>query len=181
MSTRIGLVGTGNIFPRYIAGLRRFPNLEILGCADVVQQRAEVAAAQHGLTAYPSVEALLHDAAVDVVVNITTPAAHAAVTEAALRAGRHVYSEKPLAATPADGRRLLAVAEETGRRLGCAPDTFLGSAAQTARAAIDSGRIGDVVGAAGFVTHSRAERWHPDPTFLFSPGGGPLLDMGPYT
>jgi predicted dehydrogenase len=176
----VGVVGCGNIFDRYLTGMSRFADIKVAGCADVDQARADAAAEQAGIRGYASVQELLADPEVEIVVNITPPMAHASVSAAALRAGKHVYTEKPLADTTSHATALLATRAETGRALGCAPDTFLGSAAQTARRAVDDGVIGDIIGASAFVTHSRAERWHPDPGFLFRPGGGPLLDMGPY-
>jgi predicted dehydrogenase len=176
----VGIIGCGNIFERYLTGISRFADLRVAGCADAIQARADAAAAKHGIPAYPSVAALLADPGVDVVVNITPPQAHADVSSAALRAGKHVYTEKPLSASLQEADEVMAVAEAAPGRLGCAPDTVLGSAAQTARAAVDRYLIGDAIGAAAFVTHSRAEEWHPDPGFLFRAGGGPLLDMGPY-
>jgi predicted dehydrogenase len=133
-----------------------------------------------GVRAYPSVSALLDDPAVAVVVNITPPAAHAAVTIDALFAGKHVYVEKPLGVDLQEGTRMSAAARANGRLLGAAPDTFLGSAVQTARTALDGGAIGDPIGAVAFVTHSKSETWHPDPSFYFKVGGGPVLDIGPY-
>lgn len=176
----VGMVGCGNIFERYLTGMSRFGGLRVAGCADADQPRADAAAARYGIRAYPSVAALLADPDVAVVVNITPPQAHAEVSAAALRAGKHVYTEKPLSATLREADEVMAARVAAGCRLGCAPDTILGSAAQTARAAVDRALIGDPIGAAAFVTHSRAEEWHPDPGFLFRAGGGPLLDMGPY-
>jgi predicted dehydrogenase len=176
----IGMIGCGNIFERYLTGISRFAELRVAGCADADQSRADAAAARYSIPAYPDAAALLSDPAVDVVVNITPPQAHAEVSVAALRAGKHVYTEKPLAATLGDADEVMAVRAAAGCRFGCAPDTILGSAAQTARAAIDQSLIGEPIGAAAFVTHSRAEEWHPDPGFLFRAGGGPMLDMGPY-
>jgi predicted dehydrogenase len=176
----VGVIGCGNIARRYLNGMARFPELELIGCADRVVELAQALAREFDLRAYDSGEQLLADPAVDVVVNITPPTAHAVVTVEALRAGKHVYVEKPIAATVADGEDMLGVAEASGRLLGAAPDTFLGSAGQTARAALDAGLIGDPIGAVAFVTHSKAETWHPDPSFLFQPGGGPALDLGPY-
>ncbi len=113
-------------------------------------------------------------------MNLTPPVHHAKTITRALEAGKHVYVEKPLATTVADARSVLETAAASGRVLGSAPDTFLGSASQTARKALDDGLIGEPIGVSAFLRHSRAERWHPDPRFLFQPGGGPVLDMGPY-
>ncbi|NUU21990.1 MAG: Gfo/Idh/MocA family oxidoreductase [Streptomycetaceae bacterium] len=180
-STGIGIVGCGNIFDRYVRGVERFPELRIVRVADVDPDRAKRGAELVGPAAkYGTPEELFADPAVDIVVNITPPTVHAPVTEAALRAGKHVYVEKPITTDLAVARRQLALAAELGLTLGGAPDTFLGSGGQTARSVIDAGTIGEPVGATAFVTHSRAEIWHPDPTFLFKPGGGPVLDMGPY-
>ncbi|MFC9977587.1 Gfo/Idh/MocA family protein [Spirillospora sp. NPDC127200] len=178
-TTRVGIVGCGNILPKYVRGMARFPDLDVVACADADPGRAVRAAGEFGLTA-ATVEELTARDDIGIIVNITPPNAHAAVSLAALEAGKDVYVEKPLASTAALGADVLAAADRYGRMLGAAPDTFLGSAAQTARAALDRGDIGEPVGATAFVTHSRAELWHPDPTFLFRPGGGPVLDMGPY-
>ncbi|MGA3352263.1 MAG: Gfo/Idh/MocA family oxidoreductase [Acidimicrobiales bacterium] len=176
----VGIVGCGNIFESYITGLRKLRSVRVLGCADIDQARAEAAGKFHNLRAYESVEALLYDGAVEVVVNITPPLAHGMVSLAAVAQGKHVYVEKPFAASLDEaGRVMTALADDKGR-LGCATDTFLAGPGQTARAAIDSGLIGEPVGFSAAIPHSRAEEWHPDPTFLFKKGGGPLLDMGPY-
>ena len=127
-----------------------------------------------------SVDALLADASIEIVLNLTPPAAHVAVTRAALAAGKHVYTEKPLATTREDATGLLAAAEAAGRRLGSAPDTFLGGGLQTARALIDDGAIGEPLMASATVAHLGPERWHPNPGIFYAPGGGPLLDIGPY-
>ena len=177
--TVVGVIGCGNIFGAYARGLGRLDNLRLAACADVDEQRAAAAADQYGIRAM-KVGELLADPAISIVVNLTPPLFHAHVSAAALAAGKHVYTEKPLAATFADGVALVEQAARAQLLLGSAPDTFLGSAGQTARAAVDSGQLGEIVGAAAFVTHSHAEMWHPDPTFLFTPGGGPSLDMGPY-
>jgi predicted dehydrogenase len=176
----IGIVGCGNIFPYYVHGLRRFPQLRIVGVADLDADRARDAERALDVRAFATVPALLESADVDVVVNLTPPIAHGSVTIAALEAGKDVYVEKPLAASLTEASAVVRHALATGRRLGCAPDTFLGSAIQTARAAVDVGAIGDPIGVAGFIPSTRSEEWHPDPTFLFRLGGGPVLDMGPY-
>ena len=161
-------------------GIRRLPGLELTGCADLRTDVAHRRAVDVGTRAYGSVEALLADDEVDVVLDLTPPAAHEDVNLAAIAAGKHVYSEKPLAATLEGAARVGAAAKSRGRVLGCAPEVFLGSAGQTARAAIDRGEIGDIIGAAAFVIHSRLEEWHPDPRAFFAKGAGPALDVGPY-
>ncbi|MBO1334562.1 Gfo/Idh/MocA family protein [Streptomyces sp. VRA16 Mangrove soil] len=176
----VGILGTGSIFKAYAAGLASVPQLQVVRVADLDQDRARAAAEQFGIPAWGTTEQLLADDSVDIVVNITPPAAHAPLTDAALRAGKHVYTEKPLAATTELARRNMATAEASGRVLGGAPDTFLGAAGQTARAALDAGLIGTPFAATSFVRSSRAQTWHPDPTFLFQAGGGPVLDFGPY-
>jgi predicted dehydrogenase len=178
--TRVGIIGCGNIAERYVVGMGRFPELEIAGCADVDSNYAEALSSRVGIPKYDSVEQLLADPTVDLVVNITPPRVHEAVTRAVLQAGKHVYVEKPLTTDPASALKLLKEAESSNLLLGAAPDTFLGSAAQTARKALDDGAIGLPIAAVACIRYSRAEEWHPDPSFLFQPGGGPSLDLGPY-
>jgi predicted dehydrogenase len=176
----VGILGAGNILDRYLAGMARYPQLAVRGCASRSAERARAAAEQFGIHAYRSVADMLAADDVQVVVNITTPTAHAGTTEAALSAGKHVYVEKPITTSLPEARRLVALANDAGLRLGAAPDTFLGSAGQTARRALDDGVIGDPIGVAAFITSGKVETWHPDPTFLYQPGGGPVADLGPY-
>lgn len=177
--TKVGVIGCGNISDIYLTNLPQFDALAVTACADLDPARAEAKAVQYGVRAL-SVEALLHDPEVELVVNLTVPAAHAEVNQAALEAGKHVYGEKPLAIAREDGRRLLALAEARGRRLGGAPDTFLGGGLQTCRHLIDSGVIGEPVACSAFMGSSGPDGWHPNPHFFFQPGAGPLFDMGPY-
>ncbi|QUH03013.1 Gfo/Idh/MocA family oxidoreductase [Saccharopolyspora erythraea] len=176
----VGILGTGTIFGAYARGLSLFPHLPVVRVADLDLDRARDAARQWRIPAWGTGEELLADDEVDIVVNITPPSAHARLTDAALRAGKHVYVEKPLAATMREALDNLATAKETGRVLGSAPDTFLGTAGQTARAAIDAGLIGRPFAGTSFARSSKAETWHADPSFLFQAGGGPVLDWGPY-
>lgn len=176
----IGIVGCGNIFESYMRGLRQLASVRVVGCADLDQARADAAAKTHDLEAYESPAALLAEDSIDLVVNITPPLAHATVTAAALAAGKHVYVEKPMAASLAEAAGVMEAVSASTARLGCAPDTFLAGPGQTARAALDAGIVGEPIGVSAAIPHSRAELWHPDPTFLFQEGGGPLLDMGPY-
>jgi predicted dehydrogenase len=176
---RVGIVGCGDVTNLYLPGCAAFPVIELAACADLDAERAEALARRGGFPAV-RVEALLADPSIEVVLNLTPPAAHAAVTAAALAAGKHVYTEKPLATTRADAVALLAAADRAGRRLGAAPDTFLGGGLQTARALIDEGAIGEPLVASGAVAHPGPERWHPNPGIFYAAGAGPLLDVGPY-
>ncbi|MGW0581095.1 Gfo/Idh/MocA family protein [Streptomyces sp. NPDC002920] len=178
---RIGILGSGNIFGRYVTGLAaHFPELRIVRVGDIDVARAKQAAADHAVPAWGDDAELYGDESVDIIVNLTPPVHHARTIITGLDAGKHVYVEKPLATTVEEGRAVLSAAARSGRVLGSAPDTFLGSASQTARRALDEGLIGTPVGASAFIGHSKAETWHPDPRFLFQPGGGPVMDMGPY-
>jgi predicted dehydrogenase len=127
-----------------------------------------------------TIEHLLADPSIEIVLNLTPPLAHAAVSRAAIAAGKHVYSEKPLASDRASAAAILAEAGSAGLRLGCAPDTFLGGALQTARATLDGGGVGEPLGFAATVMNRGPEHWHPDPDLFYAPGGGPVLDLGPY-
>jgi predicted dehydrogenase len=176
---QVGIIGCGNIFDAYARGLARSEATTLVACADVDPLRSKLAAEKYGLRDL-DVDALLADPEIEIVVNLTPPQFHAAVSTAVLSAGKHVYTEKPVSVTFAEAQAVVDQAHRAGLSFGSAPDTFLGAAGQTARAYIDSGDLGEVVGATAFVTHSQAELWHPDPTFLFQPGGGPSLDMGPY-
>jgi predicted dehydrogenase len=178
--SRVGLVGCGVISRAYATKLAALPSVELVACADVVQERAKELAEEHGIPRALTTEALLADPEVDVVVNLTVPQAHVEVGLAALAAGKSVYSEKPLGLTLDEGRALLAAADETGLRLGCAPDTFLGAGLQTCRKLIDDGAIGEPVAANAFMLSPGPERWHPAPQIFYQRGAGPLFDMAPY-
>lgn len=177
--TNIGVIGCGNISDIYLKAGGKFPNLEISACADLDMDRARAKAAQYGVRAL-TVDQLLSDPAIDVVINLTIPAAHAEVDMAAIAAGKSVYGEKPLALNRDDGRAVLAAAAAANLRVGSAPDTFLGGGLQTCRKLIDDGVIGEPVAAtANMICHGH-EHWHPSPEFYYQPGGGPMFDMGPY-
>ncbi|MFD3915452.1 Gfo/Idh/MocA family protein [Streptomyces sp. NPDC058603] len=178
---RIGMVGAGKISGAYLDTLERLENVTLTAVTDLDQERAaSVAARVPGTAVAGSVAKLVARPDVDAVLNLTIPAVHADVALAALAAGKHVYGEKPLAATRAEADRMLAAAGAGGLRIGCAPDTVLGTGVQTARKAVDDGLIGAPVAATAFMTTAGHERWHPDPEFYYRRGGGPLLDMGPY-
>jgi predicted dehydrogenase len=177
---RVGLVGCGFISDRYLRNASLFPEFEIVACADMVPERAAERAAEYGVPAVRTVAELLADPAIEVVLNLTTPDAHASIAQAALEAGKGVYNEKPLAIALADGKRLVETAQARGLRVGAAPDTFLGGGLQTCRQLIDEGAIGEPVAATAFMLIPGHERWHPQPDFYYQAGGGPLFDMGPY-
>ncbi|MEV0038381.1 Gfo/Idh/MocA family oxidoreductase [Streptomyces sp. NPDC050804] len=178
---RIGMVGAGKISGAYLDTLERLDGVTLTAVTDLDPGRAgAVAARVPGVAVSGSVAELVARPDVDAVLNLTIPAAHAEVALTALAAGRHVYGEKPLAATRAEADAVLAAAGAAGLRVGCAPDTVLGTGVQTARKAVDDGLIGTPVAATAFMTTPGHERWHPDPEFYYRPGGGPLLDMGPY-
>ena len=175
----VGIIGTGNIAPAYIRGCAPFDVIKLTACADILVERAQAFADQHGMSAH-NVEDLLAREDIDIVINLTIPAAHAEVSLQILQAGKHAYSEKPLALNRDDGARIMAAAQAAGLRMGCAPDTFLGGGGQTARKAIDDGRIGRPVAATAFFLSHGPESWHPNAGFYYLNGGGPLFDMGPY-
>jgi predicted dehydrogenase len=177
---RIGLIGAGQISGAYLATLRRLPNVAVVAVADLDETRARTAAAGVPGARPLAVADLLAAGDVDLVLNLTIPAAHAEVALAAIGAGKHVYGEKPLAVTAGQAREVLAAAARAGVRVGCAPDTVLGTGVQTARACLDAGQIGTPIAATAFMVTPGHERWHPAPEFYYQPGGGPLFDMGPY-
>ena len=176
---KVGIIGCGNISGIYLQADKKFPILQTIACADLDTARAKAKAEEYGIKAY-SVDELLADPEIDIVINLTIPAAHGKVAMAAIEAGKHVYSEKPLALDRAEGRQLLEMAAAKGLRVGNAPDTFLGGGIQTCRKLIDDGWIGEPLGATAFMMAPGHERWHPDPDFFYQPGGGPMFDMGPY-
>jgi predicted dehydrogenase len=178
--TKIGIIGCGNISGIYCQNSQRFENLELAACADLDLERAKAKAMEHKIPRALSVEALLADPEIQIIVNLTIPKAHFEVAKAALEAGKHVYNEKPLCLDLAQSRELMALAKSKSLRLGGAPDTFLGASLQTCRKLIDDGAIGRPVAAAGFMLCHGHEGWHPDPAFYYQKGGGPLFDMGPY-
>ena len=176
----VAIVGCGNISKQYLKNLTTFPDVRVLFCADIDTGRAKAQAAAYGVPASGTVEQALEHPDVQLVVNLTIPAAHAEVASAAIAAGKHVWNEKPLAPDVAAGRALLEQARAAGLRVGCAPDTVLGAGVQSARRLIASGAIGTPLSALTLLQGPGPEAWHPDPEFLFAKGAGPLFDLGPY-
>jgi predicted dehydrogenase len=176
---RVGVVGCGIIAKRYVADSGAFPNWEPVACCDLDQAAADAFAAEFELRA-ATFDELIGDSTIDLVLNLTPPRVHAPLVTAALEAGKHVYTEKPLGATAAEGRELVRLAEERGLRLGCAPDTFLGSVYETARQLIEDGAIGMPLGANATMLVGGPDTWHPNAEMFYRVGGGPVLDIAPY-
>ena len=175
----VGIIGCGNISTTYLELASLFHGLTITAVSDLDESRARAQAEEYGCEAM-TVENLLRDSSIEAVINLTVPAVHAEVSTAVVKAGKHVYSEKPYVLTLDDGLALGKLAEDQKVRIGSAPDTFLGGAHQAARALVDSDRVGAIVGGSCHFMNHGLEDWHPDPDFFYQPGGGPVLDMGPY-
>jgi predicted dehydrogenase len=175
----IGLIGCGTISDAYLRGASGSRLVRVKSVADIRAEAALVKAGEYGVEAVP-VDELLADPDIEIVANLTVPAAHAPVSLQILAAGKHVYLEKPLATRFAEAKPVAEAAAAKGLRIGCAPDTFLGAGHQACRAAIDAGAIGVPVGGAANVLSHGMEHWHPNPAFFYQHGGGPIHDMGPY-
>ena len=194
--TRIGVIGCGQISGIYFETARRMRNIEIIACADIVPEAVTFRAEMYGIPRRYTPEQLLADPDIEIVLNLTNPQAHAPVSLQILESGKSVYSEKPLATTCADGRRILDLAARMGLRVGCAPDTFLGGGIQTCKKLIAEGVIGTPVAAVAYFMSHGPEAWafrepRPEsptrqsvtrkpPGYYFQPGVGPMFDMGPY-
>jgi predicted dehydrogenase len=175
----VGVIGCGNISAAYFGLAPLFKGIEMRAAADLVPAVAEARAKEFGVRA-ETIDALLNADDIDLVVNLTIPAAHFEVSKAILDAGKHVYSEKPFVLSLKDGQDLQRRALKNGLRVGSAPDTFLGGAHQLARSIIDSGKVGAITSGTCTVMGHGMEHWHPNPDFFFQPGAGPVLDIGPY-
>jgi len=176
----VAVIGCGTISHEYLRNLTSFPDLRVLACADLDVARAREVADRYGVPVSGPPELALGVDGVEIVVNLTIPAAHVDVALAAVAAGRHVYNEKPLALDPAGGARLMAAAAQAGVRVGGAPDTFLGAGLQTALRLLAEGAIGQPLTVRTVMQGNGPDRWHSSPEFLFQTGGGPMFDMGPY-
>jgi len=177
---RVGVIGTGAISGAYLGMAKNFPIVEIAACADVNIDAARKKAEEFQIPRVCSVDELLADPSIEVILNLTVPKAHVPIALRAVEQGKHTYAEKPLGIDRADGKKLLDAAATKGVRVGCAPDTFLGAGIQTARKVIESGAIGRPVAFTAFMMCRGHEHWHPNPQFYYEKGGGPMFDMGPY-
>jgi len=176
---QVGIIGCGNISAAYMRMGSYFKDYQVIACADLNMDFARARAAEFDLRAI-SVDQLLADSAIDIIVNLTIPAAHYQVSKAILEAGKHVYSEKPYVLSVAEGTELAALAQSKGLRIGSSPDTFLGASHQLARALVEAGEIGKITSGTAHVMSHGMEHWHPNPDFFYQPGAGPVLDLGPY-
>src|SRR5699024_2054105 len=157
-----------------------FKHLTLEACADLDLNKAESQAERFNIQKVYTVEQMLNDKEIDLIINLTIPQAHAEICLKALEANKHVYVEKPLAVSRKDGQKILKAAQDKGLMVGGAPDTFLGAGIQTAIQLIENGEIGTPIGASAFMLNRGAEHWHPNPEFFYEEGGGPMFDMGPY-
>jgi len=176
----VGIIGTGVISQTYLENLTSFPDVAVVAVGDLVPERAQAKAEEFGIASWGTADDVLANPDVDLVVNLTIPAVHVEVSRAAVEAGKHVWTEKPIGLDRDSTRELLALAEEKGVRIGSAPDTLLGPGFQTAKRAIEDGVIGTPLFVQTIFQTQGPDAWHPEPAFLFANGAGPLLDMGPY-
>jgi predicted dehydrogenase len=175
----IGIIGVGNIFPQYIKGCRQYPVLNVAAIADIHHEAAVARGAEYSVSV-KTVDELLADPSIELIVNLTVPAVHQQVDLEILSRGKHVYSEKPLALNRKGGKEVMDAADKAGLLVGCAPDTFLGGGIQTSLKLISDGWIGAPIAATAFMAGHGPESWHPNPGFYYLQGGGPMYDMGPY-
>lgn len=178
--TPIGIIGCGNISTIYLKAPQIFDILQVVACADIDMERARSQAEKYDVPKACTVEELLADPEVEIVVNLTVPNAHAEVALQAIAASKAIYGEKPLATRRADGKAILEAARDQQLRVGNAPDTFLGGGFQTCIQLINEGQIGTPIAATAFKLNHGMEYWHPDPYFFYQPGAGPMFDVGPY-
>ena len=176
----VGIVGAGVISQTYLENLTSFPDVKVVAIGDLIPERAKAKAEEHGVPSWGTLEDVLANPEVELVVNLTIPESHIAVSAQAVAAGKHVWTEKPLGLDREGGRQLLKDAEAAGVRVGSAPDTILGPGFQTAKRAIAEGVIGTPLFVQTAFQTQGPDLWHPEPAFLFAKGAGPLLDMGPY-
>jgi predicted dehydrogenase len=177
---KIGVIGCGAISGQYLSMAKNFPAIEISACADMNPEAAAAKAKEFNIPQAISVEALLADPEIELVINLTIPRAHVPVALQCIEAGKHVYLEKPLGINREEGKALLDAASKKKLRIGCAPDTFMGAGIQMSRKLLDENAIGKPHAFTAFMMGRGHEHWHPSPEFYYDLGGGPMFDMGPY-
>jgi predicted dehydrogenase len=176
----VGVIGCGAISGAYLGMARNFPLVEISAVADLDMDRAKGAAEKFGIPRVLTVDQLINEKGIQIVLNLTVPKAHVPVAIRAIEAGKHTFCEKPLGIDRNDGLKLIEFAKKKNLRVGCAPDTFMGAGVQTARDIIDKGEIGRPLAFTAYMQGRGHEHWHPSPEFYYEVGGGPMFDMGPY-
>src|SRR5450432_144264 len=177
---KVGILGCGAISGAYLDMAKNFPILEIAACTDLEAARSKSTAEKYGIPKSCSIEELLADKSIEIVLNLNVPKAHGLTGLQILQSSKHVYLEMPLSVTREEAKKLIEIAKAKNLRIGCAPDTFMGAGSQTARKLIDDGAIGKPVSCTAFMMSFGPEHWHPNPEFFYQPGGGPMFDMGPY-
>ncbi len=177
---RVGVIGCGKISGAYLGMAKNFPIVEMAACADLNMDAAKAKAAEYNIPRVCTVDELIKDPSIQVVLNLTVPKAHVPIAMAALEAGKHTYAEKPLGINRDEAKKMMDLAKKKKLLVGCAPDTFMGAGIQTARKLIEDGAIGKPVAFTAFMLCPGHESWHPSPEFYYEVGGGPMFDMGPY-
>ena len=177
---KVGVIGCGAISGAYLGMAQNLPVVEMAACADLDESRARAAAEKYQIPKVYSVDEMMKDKSIEIILNLTIPKAHAPIALQAIKAGKHTYAEKPLGISRAEGKKIMDAAAKKGVRIGCAPDTFLGAGIQTARKLLDEGAIGKPVAFTAFMMCPGHESWHPSPEFYYEAGGGPMFDMGPH-
>ncbi|MCL5409127.1 MAG: Gfo/Idh/MocA family oxidoreductase [Candidatus Omnitrophica bacterium] len=177
---KVGIIGCGNISSVYFKKLKESEITDIVACADIIKERAQKKAEEFGIPKVYSVDELLSDKEIEIVVNLTIPISHYEIAITSLKSGKSTYSEKPLAINKKQGKEIVKIAKQKKLYVGSAPDTFLGAGIQTCIKIINDGIIGEPISATAFCVGHGHESWHPDPEFYYKIGGGPLFDMGPY-
>ena len=176
---RVGIIGCGNISETYFNCQNIYNNFNVIACADIDTDAAKTSAENFNVKAQ-SVEDMLSNSEIDLIINLTIPSAHKEVIINSLKAGKHCFSEKPLAMNFDEGKEIYELSKKQQLYVGCAPDTFLGAAGQRARQLLENNEIGEVVlGTFNIMSHGM-EHWHPNPDFFFKPGAGPVFDLGVY-
>jgi len=175
----IGVIGCGNILETYLRSQEYFNNINFISCADINMELAKKTASENNLKAQ-TVEELLSDNTIDIVLNITIPQAHYEVSKKILESGKHVYSEKPMSVKYEQANELLKISKSKNLYFGNAPDTFLGGGGQLSREIIDSNQLGDILTGNFIFAFPGVQDFHPNPESWFQDGGGPVIDMGPY-
>lgn len=180
VAMKVAVIGAGSISEEYLRALTSYPQVEVVGIADIDSDRAAAQAAKYGVARSGSTADILAIDGLELVVNLTIPAVHAEVALQAIAAGMHVWGEKPLTLDRASARQVLDAATARGVAVGNAPDTILGRGIQNSHRLIQDGRIGAPQTVLTLMQGPGPDAWHPRPGFLFERGAGPLFDIGPY-